>query len=191
MATIILKATDRKLDCTLEQCNSINKMKENGYNPKTPLNISGTVVELGDIRYAIPDGEYDRNLRSEANKETNDAYLEETNARYRSEMITLLRLPIEKKAQNVSLAKLVWQAYTGEINPPQTFLDEVVKRQFAYFQQYPRHAFANPSCYKNLLIVQEERNSVDRANYVNLCRGALLRIVQRTIEESYSVLRTI
>lgn len=191
MATIVLRATDRKLECTIAQCNIINKMKENGSNPKTPLNVSGTVVELGDIRYAIPDDERDRVLSSERTKEGNDSYIEETSTRYRTEMIRLLRLPIEQKAINVSIPKLMWQAYTGETNPPQSFLDEVIKRQLAFFRENPTHAFANPTCYRDLLIIQEQRLSVDRANYVNICRGALLRLVQRTIEESYTVLRTI
>lgn len=190
MATIILKATDRKLECSIEQCNKINKMKEDGVNPKTPLNVSGTVVELGDIRYAIPDGERDKYLNAEETKANNDEYLEEVSKEYRFQMIKLITLPIQEKAKNVSLSKLMYQAYTGDIVPPQSFLDEVTVRQLAYFQKNPRHAFANPTCYKDLLLISEVRTNPDRQDYLNTCRTALVRIVQRTIEESYGVLRT-
>ncbi len=191
MATIILKGTDKKLECTIAQCTTINKMKEEGANPKTPLNVAGTVVELGDIRYAIPDEERDRVLKSEATKESNDKYLEEVGKEYRNEMIRVIKLPIQEKAKIVTLPKLMYQAYTGSVNAPQEFLDEVMARQLDYFKEHPTHAFANPTCYKDLLKVAEDRQTPDRANYINTCRTALVRIVQRTIEESFFVLRSL
>lgn len=192
MAIIILKGTDRKLECTLDQCNKVNKLKENRSDPKTALFISGTMVELGDVRYAIPDRDTDRQMVSDGNKIENNSFYEEENKKYSEKIKTLSVMSPEEKSKNTRHAKMIIQAYTREMTAPRVLIEEIEQRQLSYFKINPNHPFASPMCYKDLIPTFKDINKVNSGVAVKvneICIPSLVSMVEKTIKESFNECR--
>lgn len=182
MSVIILKGTDKRLECSISLCEKINKMKEDGVDPKTPLNISGSVVSLGDIRYAIKDGEMDKQLNSQERSEGNDDYLKELSQNFDKEIDRYLHSNLETKLQfNLRIARFYCYAITGgaveEYKPElkTIFLEELKKEKLV----------VNPSKYIKIFKVNEEdgRDGLTRIQYI--IRKAPLKIMESYLQNVY------
>lgn len=182
MATIILKGSDRKLECTLSQCDKINKLKESGADRKLPLNISGVVVELGDIKYAIPDGEKDKEKVSEERKEENEKYYNDASDDYKNYIEKRCSMPIQEKAKDIRLFETLFFGTTGKkLN--ETQIEYIQKIQLDYFSSNKKHPYANFDFSKLLKDVPDSRDSFNMEYHIG---SSALRIVARLIEESFS-----
>ncbi len=182
MSVIILKGTDKKLECSIALCEKINKMKEDGVSPKTPLNISGTVVELGEIRYAIKDGETDRQLNSQDKSVANDTYLKDLMSSFDAEVDRYANSKLEDKLQfNLRVARFYCYAITGgeieEYKPElkTIFIEELKKEKLV----------VNPVKYIKLFKVKEEegREGLTRIQYI--VRKAPLKIMENYLQNVY------
>lgn len=182
MSVIILKGTDRKLECTISQCEKINKMKEDRVDPKTPLNISGVVVELGDIKYAINDAMTDGALVKDERKEENEKHYNQLNNDYNIDLKFRCNMSPEDKAKNTKLFEILYFGVTSKkINEEQK--KYIQKIQLDYFMLNPRHPYAKVNYFKLLKDLPSDRNSFDMSYHVG---SASLRMVQRIISESFT-----
>lgn len=181
MSVIILKGTDRKLECTISQCGQINKMKESKSDPKTPLNISGVVVELGDIKYAINDGETDKGLvRSERDKE-NDKHYAELNDKYNLFIKDRCFSSPEVKSKSIVLFETLFLGVTDKkLNDVQKAYIE--KMQLDYFNLNPRHPYAKVDYFKLLKDLPENRDDFNMEYHIG---SSALRLVQKVIGEAF------
>ena len=188
MSTIILKGTDRKLECTISVCERINKLKEEKADPRTPLNISGSVIELGDIRYAIKDGELDKELNRDEKKNNNGVDIEKINKEFNKEIYSYANGTLEKKLQfNLKIAKFYCLALTGEkidsykdkLKP--IFLEELQKEKLV----------VNPTKYLKLFVVKEIEGKQGLTKIDYLVRTAPLKIMENYLSNVYSTLKYI
>jgi hypothetical protein len=185
MATIILKGSDRKLECTLSQCEKINKLKESSADRKLPLNISGVVVELGDIKYAIPDGEKDREKVSEERKEENDKYYQDATDDYKKYIEKRCLMPIHEKSKDVRLFEVLFFGTTGK-KLSESQISYIQKIQLEYFTANKLHPYANFDFSKLLKDVPGSRDSFNMKYHIG---SSALRTVANLIEESFSTAR--
>ena len=181
MSVIILKGTDRKLECTISQCEQINKMKESKTDPKTPLNISGVVVELGDIRYAINDSETDKSLvRAERDKD-NDKHYADLNEVYNQSIKDKCFSSPEVKSKNIILFETLFVGVSDKrLNDVQKAYIE--KMQLDYFNLNPRHPYAKIDYFKLLKDVPDSRDGFNMQYHIG---GSALRLVQKVIAEAF------
>lgn len=181
MATIVLKGTQKTIECTLSQCDQVNKMKESGVDPKTPLNIAGTVIELGEIRYALKDSEFDKQMKSDDRKTENDNYYAEAVSDYNKYIEKRCRMSPQEKAKDVRMFDTLFFGVTEKkLNEKQVAY--VQKEQLAYFEQNKNHPYANINFYKLLKDLPENKDDFNMKYHV---ASATLRIVSRLIEESF------
>lgn len=181
MSTIVLKGTQRSIECSIAQCDSINKMKESGIDPKTPLNISGVVVELGDIRYALKDSEYDKHEISNERKKENDSYYSEVQNNYNEYIVSRCKMsPIEKSKDVRLFGTLFFGVTEKKLNEQQ--IAYLQKEQLAYFEKNKNHPYANINFYKLLKDLPENNEGFNMRYHV---AGSTLRIVARIIEGSF------
>lgn len=182
MATIILKGSDRKLECTLSQCEKINKLKESGADRKLPLNISGVVVELGDIKYAIPDGEKDKEKISEDRKEENEQYYNDASEEYKKYIEKRCRMSVTEKANDVRLFETLFFGTTGK-KLTDVQIEYIKKTQLEYFTKNKNHPYANFDFSKLLKDIPDSRGGFNMRYHVG---SSALRIVTRLLEESFT-----
>lgn len=183
MSVIILKGTDRKIECTISQCETINKMKESNMDSKTPLNIGGTVIELGEVRYAIQDKDTDRQMVSEQKKDENDKYYSELSKQYDELIEKRCFMKPEEKSKNTSLFETLYLGVTGKkINDIQK--EFIVKKQKEYFDENPRHPYANINYYSFLKDLPSNSGEVASMKY-NIGSSAL-RLTERLIGEAFN-----
>lgn len=182
MSVIILKGTDRKLECTISQCEQINKMKESKSDPKTPLNISGVVVELGDIKYAINDGETDKGLVRTERDEENNKYYTKLNENYNQSVKDRCFSSPEIKSKDIVLFETLFFGVTGKkLNDLQK--DYISKMQFSYFVLNPRHPYAKVDYFKLLKEVPSDKDDFNMQYHIG---SSALRLVQKVISEAFS-----
>ncbi len=186
MSTIILKGTDKKLECTISLCEKINKMKEDGVNPKTPLNISGTVVELGEIRYAIKDGETDKQMSRDDKKSDNGERLRKYQKDFEDEINYYLNGSLEKKLQfNLRIAKMYCLAITGkDVDEYKSLLKPIFLEELK-----TKKLVVKPSKYMKLFKVEEVIGDKDLTKVDYIIRGAPLRIMHNYIQEVYDLIK--
>lgn len=100
------------------------------------------VAEKREIKSVIVnDYEDNSSERNDEVKEANDAHYANLNKDYEKHIEARCFMPIQKKAQDTRAIELVYESFTGE-KAPQSFKDEVVKRQSEYYTKYPKHPYA-------------------------------------------------
>lgn len=186
MALIILKGTDRRLECSLSQCENVNKMKERKLDPKTPLNISGTLIELGDIRYAIPDKETDRDLVGEQRMKDNSNDIAKFMQDFEDDIKKYANGKLEEKLQfNLRIAKMYCYALTGgdiEQYKPELkliFIEELKKEKLV----------VNPTKYIKLFKVDEVYGKKGLVGIKYIVRQLPMRLMENYLQNVYSVLK--
>lgn len=182
MATIILKGTQKEIECTVVQAESINKLKEQRADPKTMLNISGVSVELGDIRYAITDRAFDKELIAEEKQSENDEHYERVVREYNNFIEKRCYLPVEEKSKDVKLFETL---YFGVKNKKLTEEQKeyVSKMQREYFEKNPRHPYAKVNYFKllkDLPVAKDDWN--DMPYHVG---SFSLRLIRNVLEEAF------
>lgn len=182
MSVIILKGTDRKLECTISQCEKINALKESRTDPKTPLNISGVVVELGDIKYAIKDSDTDKSLVKTERDEDNDKYYLALNEGYILSIKKRCEMKPEEKSKNTVLFETLFFGVTGKkINETQK--EYIQKMQLEYFMKNQKHPFAKVDYFKLLKDLPSSRDDFNMQYHIG---SASLRMIRRVIEEAFT-----
>lgn len=182
MSVIILKGTDRKLECTISQCEKINSMKELRVDPKTPLNISGVVVELGDIKYAIKDTDTDKSLNNEDRKEENEKYYNEASDAYNLAIKRKCEMSVAEKSKNTRLFETLFFGVTGK-KITQVQKEYIEKKQMEYFTLNPKHPMAKIDYYHLLKEIPESSGGFNMKYHV---ASASLRMIERIIGESFT-----
>lgn len=182
MATIILKGTQKEIECTVVQAESINKLKEQRADPKTMLNISGVSVELGDIRYAMTDRAFDKDLIAEEKQSENDEHYNRVVKEYNSFIEKRCYLSVEEKSKDVKLFETL---YFGVKNKKLTEEQKecVSKMQREYFEKNPRHPYAKVNYFKllkDLPVAKDDWN--DMPYHVG---SFSLRLIRNVLEEAF------
>ena len=114
MATIVLKGTDKKIETTISKANEINKLKRDGENPKTLLDINGIVLELGDIKYAMYDEDKDKELQKEQSGIDSDNYYKQTQKDFKDEVAKYANGTLNQKLDfNLRVASFYCYTFTG------------------------------------------------------------------------------
>lgn len=181
MSVIILKGTDRKLECTISQCEKINSMKESRTDPKTPLNISGVVVELGDIKYAIKDSDTDKTLVKTERDEENDKYYASLDGEYNLSIKKRCEMKPEEKYKSTILFETLFFGVTGKkINDVQK--EYIQKMQLDYFVKNPNHPYARVDYFKLLKDVPDNKDTFNMQYHVG---SSALRVIQKVISEAF------
>jgi len=182
MATIILKGTQKEIECTVVQAESINKLKEQRADPKTMLNISGVSVELGDIRYAMTDRAFDKELIAEEKQSENDEHYNRVVKEYNNFIEKRCYLSVEEKSKDVKLFETL---YFGVKNKKLTEEQKeyVSKMQREYFEKNPRHPYAKVNYFKllkDLPVAKDDWN--DMPYHVG---SFSLRLIRNVLEEAF------
>lgn len=181
MATIILKGTQKTIECSIPQCDSINKMKESGSDPRIPLNINGVQIELGDVRYAIKDGEYDKQMQSDDRKTENDSYYSETQNKYNEYIVKRCGMSPDEKSKDIRMFDTLFFGVTGKkLNEDQ--IKYIQKMQLDYFKENKNHPYANINVYK---FIKELPGNKDDFNMKYHVASSSIRIITKLIEESF------
>ncbi len=182
MATIILKGTQKEIECTVVQAENINKMKEERVDPKTMLNISGVSVELGDIRYAMTDKAFDKELIAEEKQSENDEHYSRIVKEYNNFIEKRCYLSVDEKSKDVKLFETL---YFGVKNKKLTEEQKeyVAKMQREYFEKNPRHPYAKVNYFnllKDLPVAKDDWN--DMPYHVG---SFSLRLIRNVLEEAF------
>ncbi len=176
MATIILKGTDKKLECSLAVCSKVNELKSASADPKTPLEIDGVLVELGDIRYAIPDGDKDKEIAKEKRQQEFGDMITEYNRNFREEIRRYALGDINKKIHfNMEVAKMYAFAITGSTN-----LDGVSDQLIPIFTEELKTSrlVVNPTKYLRLFKSVEVKTNGDIQSMEYLIRSTPFRLME-------------
>jgi hypothetical protein len=104
-------------------------------------------VDLSDVRGA----DNKAAAQGERRKEENMRHYAEMNQEYRDYKRSKLSLPLEKRAEDMSIAELVWFGVTGSAEIPEDAKKEIAERQLRFFKDNPGVMYANPICYKDVL----------------------------------------
>lgn len=95
----------------------------------------------------------------------------------------MLDLPIEKRADILRIAKVVWQAHAGKTPMPDEVKKEIQKRQLAYFKENPKCIFANPKIYQELIpTVKYEPTHTGAVSMHNALPAVIMGIVAANIQ---------
>jgi len=92
---------------------------------------------------------------SDEERQKNVADMAQEDRDYEGARFKLANLPAEEKSKELGIADMMWWIHSGERRIPADKREEFQKRQLAYFKEYPRHAYANPTCYKDFLTLRE------------------------------------
>lgn len=181
MSVIILKGTDRKLECTISQCEKINQMKEIRVDPKTPLNISGVVIELGDIKYAINDSETDKALVKTVKDEENDKYYAELSSSYNEAIKNRCEKTPQVKSKDTMLFETLYIGVTGKVltDVQKLYIEKI---QLEYFVKNPRHPYAKVDYFKLIKDLPESHGGINMKYHIG---SSALRLVQKVISEAF------
>lgn len=189
MATIILKATDRKLECSISVCNQINELKSKNADPKTPLEIDGIFLELGDVRYAIPDMEKDKELAKERSQKEYGDIISEYNQQFHEEIRRYTLGSIENKIHfNMEVAKMYAFAITGSKN-----IDDISDTLISIFREEltKTRLVVNPTKYLKLFRVSDVKSDDSLKSTEYLVRSAPFRIMDNYLSNVMSEVRKI
>lgn len=95
----------------------------------------------------------------DARKQENDEYYALISKEYDDMIRVRCNLPVSVKSQDTRIMELVYQSFTGK-HMDQSFKDEVIKRQLAYFQKNPRHPYASINVGDIILVEKREEDSI-------------------------------
>ena len=194
MATLILKATDKKLETTISKAREINKLKQDGVDPKTKLNINGVVLELGDIRYAMFDDDKDKEISKEnANLQSESDY-KKTDEDFKKEIASYAKGSLSRKIEfNLKIASFYCYTFTGLwlrdwVDEKRLIeLNSLIKKELLV-----EKLIVNPKLYKTIFKIQDLSTGTDNlANPVYMARQAPLKIMERYLSEVSRVIRTL
>ena len=182
MSVVILKGTDKKIECTTNQCDTINKMKTDGADPTTKVNVGGVVMDLGDIRYAIPDSEDEiLKKKKEIAKEKSQRDFGDMISRYHKDFHEEIRRYALGSLQgkiyfNMEIAKMYAFAMTGSKN-----VEYCAEQLIAIFTEELKteKLVVNPTKYIRLFTVNEVKNIHGLNSMEYLIRGTPFRFLDR------------
>lgn len=186
MATIILKGTDKKIECSLAVCDRVNKLKSEKVNPKTEIEVDGIVLELGDIRYAIRDGEKDNELERERKKAEYGEMIEKNNKEFYEEIRRYALGSIEGKISfNLKIAEMYCFAITGGgINDYRLQVEGIIKDELTR-----ERLIVKPTRY--LKIFRTNDIKAEELKIEGLIRKQPFRLMEKYLGEVYDVLARI
>lgn len=186
MATIILKGTDKKLETTIFKAKEINRLKQDGENPKTLLDINGVVLELGDIKYAMYDEDKDKELNKEASSAQSDKEYEIENTFYFQEIKSIMSgTDSEKIKYNLAYASFICQAITGVWLKEwaSTNVEGFKKLQEILKQDIKTHFVVNPKSYKEVFSFTDPNTGANK-NIESIARSGAFRLVEKQLSEA-------
>lgn len=144
-------------------------------NKATKLVLQNTAFNTTDIKTIS------KMAKTKAEKSSFDAHQAKVNAEYHNFRTKMLSLPIEQRAKMLRIAKMVHQALTGT-ELPDDIKPQVEERQLAYFREHPKCVYANPSCYRDLIAVDEKRKKDGNFNPASNTVGrSALRMIEEII----------
>ena len=144
MSKLYIRGINKPIIITLSQAKNIGKVYDDeSVSPKTKLNIEGTRFLKEDIKNIIENDVEDTRAELSDNKRTeNDKYYEDVSKEYTRMIIELCNKSVESKANDTRLYELAWSGFT--LSPvTQEFLQEVKKRQRAFYEKHPKYPYAS------------------------------------------------
>jgi hypothetical protein len=192
MATIILKGTDKKIETTISKCEKINELKRQKADPKTPIELEGLLVELGDIRYAIPDNEKDKELIKEEKERKWDAEQRSSLKNHRDEIINLANGSLKDKIEyNLKIASFYCYSFTGKWLKEWAVTNDISELNKILVDELKKvKLVVDPRKYKNVFSVDFEndssRDKMASSNYMS--RSFPLNFMLRQIDSVYQVI---
>lgn len=152
------------------------KLKDQWLNGKLPKRVevgdwAGDSEQIKGIK-ANADGNIDEEIvtSQEGRSQKTDAYFKQIDQEYKDYRKAKLKLSPADRAKNLTIAKLVWEAHT-ERPMPDDIKEQIIARQQAFFEEFPRLSIANPICYRDIV---QPLGTPDISNW----KMALLRLAE-------------
>ncbi len=144
MAKLYIRGILKPVTITKEQAVNLAIIDDDDkISPTDKFTLNGTRFSKKDIKNIIEDDAED-NSQESANKrkEENSKYYEDVSKEYNMHIVMLCNRSPDSKAEDTRLYELAWSAYTKK-PITQEFLQEVRKRQHAFFVAHPHHPYAS------------------------------------------------
>lgn len=183
MALIVIKKRQDPIITTLENGKAAQRIfMDDKYSADHRIMIGNISIRKGLIDYIDTQDEMEAKNRTmtKAEQALKEEHLESDN-RIRA----LVKEPIEYRAKQMHIPKILYIAYTGHDNVPPEFLTKVYERQLAFLRENSRDPIADPKCYRDLLPTPEKAS--EAANFKNLVGARAARLA---LESYASTMRT-
>ncbi len=143
MAKLYLRGILKPVTLSKQQAQNLAIIDDDDkYRPDYKMTLNGTRFAKKDIKNIIEDDAEDNNQENkDKQKEENAKYYAQVNDVYNTHIVMLCNKSPDNKAEDTRLYELAWSTYTTK-PITQEFLQEVKRRQMAFFLAHPRHPYA-------------------------------------------------
>lgn len=94
----------------------------------------------------------------------------------------MLSLSLEKRANIMRIANMVWKSHTKD-EMPENIKAEIKARQLAYFKENPKCIYANPKIYKDLIPKLKMQREIDNTKPIgNLVATSMMRLLENIVQ---------
>ena len=192
MATVILKGTNKTLETTIAKAREINKLKRDGQDQDTPIEINGIVLELKDIRYAMCDEDKDKEVAKEQQGIDSENYYKQTEKDFKDEVTKYANGTLNQKLDfNLRVASFYCYTFTGlwlkdwsKENDPNPLYNKIKE------ELETEKLIASPKIYKSIFKVVDIITGTDNlANPIYMARQAPLKMMERYLSEVHKYIR--
>lgn len=110
--------------------------------------------------------------------------IKESWAQHQELLFKRRQMPPHERAQDLNIAHHVWYAHTGERIPKEK-QQQFIDRQEQYFVDNPHRAWANPTCYKDLIPKAKEEKFERPYSMKSLISENAMRMVERVLANDF------
>ena len=90
-------------------------------------------------------------IHTEDTKKANSEHISQVNSDYNRHMLACANWPIEKRAEYMRFAEMIWFAHTGDKTIPDAVRAEIALEQLKYLKDNPSTVFAHPKCLRGIV----------------------------------------
>lgn len=154
MKTIVIKGIQKPIVVQDKAAEQIEKIFDDNTIPDTNrINIGGNRFVKGDIKgiFDYVDREYkeqEAELIKEKERIENGEYISRMNKDFSDRVQKFKRLPLEKRAEDISLASFICKTLGIEIEKT-----DIINAQKKFLQDNPQNTYPNPVCIREIVIV--------------------------------------
>lgn len=190
MAKLFLKGISKPFTIEKGTAININRMiEDSNIHTTQSFNKNGIRFTKADIRYIVEDDyEDDSQARSDTRKNENDNYYSNVITEFNAHVRILCNRRIEEKVNDTKLYELVYLAFTGNMEAPEEFINQVKERQRIYFAEHPNYPYAMINL-KDLLPRQKASHKDGVVSIAEIMPSFWLRKTEGIIGEAMSAAR--